>query len=491
MAIYVVVICGYLMSLTCCFNSKKNSMKLRYYVLWLLAFIWLTFFNFSSAAIWSDEPIVRQFWTFWYNPKAQSYYVAVLNSWLPLTNALGYTKNMFLYEDGVFWWFGYRGIPYWWLWDGNEFQGYIDSYKVCSEIVCVNDSCSWVGSNCSSVSVSNWTASIFRTFFSKITNDDYYAFWSNWADFGSSRNFCFSSSEVGNSLCMTISQWAWCNWTCWLTGSLWYSWVSFDSFENYWGDNSPWWASSSGSGSSSIGSWVISVPDVSTSNVNNWAVYRALLSQGYYTWLCYSDFDIVDNATSNVSGYIFNQFFTWFSLFAWQGYWWADFLDLASDSNLSKNSFFTMYSNLRKYSYQNSVLSSFDGKPKWLWRLFYKINYPSTDLKLSVSDYITFCTMTINGFSSDSNFVWDISDDTADKVVEILDKDEKFILTPDNPLWSSWTFEGEKDWFDMFKTLHNKVLNWVEVVNDDSTWTLPNYIIVAFMVAIFYYILKR
>ena len=218
-------------------NVKNFTIRLS---LLFISIIGLYFCNNVNAVYRSDPDYIRQIWVYWYSPYTQSMSINVLRSWLPLTQALWLTKNFFYFEDNVYWWWGYRGTPYVYRW--NDCQWYVLSYKICTPIISGNNN----PSDCSStINITSWSSANFKAFFDTMTTEDYYYFHKGGADYGTTWNFCFSSVAANSSLCF---DWSNCN----LGDSLGYSWVNFDTFENYWWDNNPWSSSQGGwSGSGS------------------------------------------------------------------------------------------------------------------------------------------------------------------------------------------------------------------------------------------------
>lgn len=257
---------------------RKRLYKFRYILIILSAILWLLGLSSSFWAYWSDGPYIRQIWVYGYNPYQQAFDMSVLNSWLPLTQTLWITKNMFYFENKYYWWRDSEGLPYVYIANDDNSpwcQGYITNYYTCSSI---GGSWSIAVSNCSSLSVSSGTPEVFRAFFSNVSNSDYYQFNKWGADFWTTWEFYISSDSLWQSIWRRWIQWVWGCGSAGLTWSKNYTWISFDSFVNSMWNNSAWGVPSGWGGWNVVNVW---------EDITNWQVSDALNSYWFSKNICY------------------------------------------------------------------------------------------------------------------------------------------------------------------------------------------------------------
>lgn len=169
-----------------------------------LTFFWLFFLNITFC---SSDFVVRNFWTYWVSPLVNSYDIAILKNWQFLTQNLGYTKNILMLRNSIYFLWTIDSKLYAVMWRNRDwqyayFEWYLRKYQVCDEIT----SSSTTNTNCTTNYITDTSNSVFNNFFSSITNNDFYSLnMSLSASSYSSVKLCFSSSSVWHSLCFNAS----------------------------------------------------------------------------------------------------------------------------------------------------------------------------------------------------------------------------------------------------------------------------------------------
>lgn len=454
---------------------RKWIYKLRYILIILSALLGLLGLSWTFG-YWSDPTITRQIWTYWNNPYQQSFDIAVLNPWIPLTQTLWITKNMFYFNKNNYWWWWENGLPYVFIANDDYSawcEGYIEKYQSCSSI-------SWDSiNNCTNIPVWQWTAEIFRAFFSNVSNDDYYQFWAWWWDFWWVWFFRVSSEKLWQSIGWEWVYWIWGCGSAWLTWSLNYWSMSFDLFQNSMGDNSPWWLPSGGGGWTNINVW---------EDLTNWQVSNALSSYWFSKNICYwglsasSDYsssipwtwktifqiynEFNPNSISNIVDW-YSYYKNWYNDYPYFSFsWWTYITDSHSPFLVNWNFYLSAF---RLFQY---------------WEYYGVGFYPASDI-------VEYCDLLLNK-NPDSLYTWDDWSSIVDNssvidywsaIYRALSWDIQLLYSWDisKLSWENLNFDSQSFFSNLtakFARLNNSDENLFQVV-----WIIPSYILV-FMFAL-------
>lgn len=461
---------------------RKWIYKLRYILIILSAILWLMGLS-SSFGYWSDPTITRQIGVYWNNSYQPAFDIAVLKSWIPLTQALWITKNMFYFNKENYWWWWENGLPYVFLANDDYTawcEGYVDQYQVC-------DSLSWNEiNNCVNVPVWVWTAEIFKAFFENVSNEDYFQYWAWGGDFGWTWFFRVSSESLWQSIGWQWVRWIWGCGSAWLTWSLGYGYMSFDSFQNSMWDNSP-----GGLPNWNWGGTIVNTTD----DITNWNVVEALNSYWFSKNICFggvsasSDYSTAIPWTWKSMFQLYQEFNpNWISnIVDWYAYyknWFADY------------PYFTYSWGAYITDPRSPFLNNWDFMLS-LYRLFlfgdrYWVSfYPASDI-------VEYCDLLINK-NPDSLYTW--SDwgqviwgapviDYWQSLYNLLWGDPQQIYDTWGIAWLSW----ENQTWDsrtFFEDLSNKFASSLDRFDSNVFWIVPSYILSVMFALIFIRLISK
>lgn len=461
---------------------RKWIYKLRYILIILSAILWLMGLS-SSFGFWSDPTITRQISIYWNNSYQPSFDITVLRSWIPLTQALWITKNMFYFNKNNYWWWWENGLPYVFIANDDYTawcEGYVDHYQIC-------DSLSWNEiNNCVSIPIWAWSPEIFKAFFENVSNEDYFQYWAWGGDFGGTWFFRVSSESLWQSI-----GWQWINWiwgcpSAWLTWSLGYGYMSFDAFQNSMWDNSPW-----GLPNWNWGGTIVNTTD----DITNWNVVNALNSYGFSKNICFgwvsasSDYSTAIPWTWKSMFQLYQEFNpNWISnIVDWYAYyknWFADY------------PYFTYSWGAYITDPRSPFLNNWDFMLS-LYRLFlfgdrYWVSfYPASDI-------VEYCDLLLNK-NPDSLYTW--SDwgqviwgapviDYWQSLYNLLWGDPQQIYDTWGIAWLSW----ENQTWDsrtFFEDLSNKFASSLDRFDDKVFWIVPSYILSVMFALIFIRLISK
>lgn len=276
-------------------------------LLWLWIFV-LWFINFSFAT-------VSQVWLL-KNPSSvnSNYDIWFLRGGAVITDFLGTSKSIASFDLSRMLWWSTNWLPYVYLKsnsNSNILQWFFDRYYSCDYMTWLDS----LPSNCQLWWMLDYSwnlnteRSIFKTFFSTITDDDYVYYNSidsryvgatlsysiNWLD------ICWSSNSIWKSICFRwvycgASNSSYCNsynyWT--LINSQWLSDLTFGSVAYSWIGYAPWQAwYGGGSNIDWFSQWVVN-PDLSWNVTFSTCTNSKALSYYNIQWykknLCYSSY---------------------------------------------------------------------------------------------------------------------------------------------------------------------------------------------------------
>ena len=260
---------------------------------------------------------------------------------------------------------------------------------------------------------------------------------------------------------------------CWLSDSMNFDFAWFNDISSYNWSSSPFVINDDSSD-------IILIDDSIT--WTNKEIYNAFLKRWYYKWLCYADY------------YTWNLVQSWdyiSDLFQWDledsTYYWDSVFDfyLSENSSLSTHSWSQQRYYLMKYTYEQNNLTPFIWYNKGTWNIMFNIYNNHFNDNFSWIDYRTFCDMTVNWFSDNDIFTWDISD-SMNSYVDRIRSEQTFVLSGVDFSWANTLL-----W--VFNQLYTRAKNVFLLDNSNSgvVGILPTYIIFGFFLFVLLYWLKR
>lgn len=469
-------------------------------LLWLSVFclLWLGFV-FANPSWYT-----RQIWVYWYNPYFNSFDIKISSDWTPFTDSLWIEKKIFsLYSDNNITyhsWFWYDWLPYVYYnyWNGVISQWTIKYYYICDELLWNEISKPW---NCILYNIDENSKSVFSSFVSSITDQDFYFFrqlfdYNRW-------QFCFSSFSIWNSLCFDLySQWSSLDNELWLPV---YDFWSFNTdvlqnspwFSNWWNDYIPWialWSDESAVNYFEKNYW--RDENICYVWVNNTTdLYWSSVSFNKWSWL--TIFEVFNNIYWNTDldkVYVwlntwlinYNQWFNYDSPSYLASYnSWNNVVDLYFD-NLS----FPFLNNPVAYYFMTDNIFDYFNATEW-------------------SEIVSYCNLKVNNWSYedilDQSTKNNINNYTENSNINIWlnpDWSDKVLPGPSQNL-SSWNIiewvsreSMQYSWDVNFENFFDHALDEIKRAIDTVwvnpfTWVLPNYIIFGFLLVVLFKVLRK
>lgn len=394
----------------------------------------------------------------------------------------GSTAPMFI---SWFWknWLPYYYIYRWYYWGDweNYFKQWnIPNYKVCDEILTIeNNSLPW---SCVNQNVWASTSEILWNFINTLSSEDYYYF-----EYTRPRrdknqlnlDFCISNSFVGSSLCFNVNWNTILNNSIWLSGDLTFDWFDTSYLENppwfQWNWESSWWQRFDVYTWSRL-EWMLWIEgDYTNSDIIRWYEGIWLFSDLCYWWFP------IDNIFQPSEQF---EDFTWYK--AWTG---ATIFELYNLYPWFNN--MTQFLNTILTRYQNWQINSFKTEPKALLMVWSQLNVAW----IKTSYVAEYCDLYFNSVYSDI-YTWNTVDSVRVKNY-LNNANSWWILTTNS--WNNvvmqsvdnvWVFSSWNSFDFDASTFFSNIMNEITTKLNNPTkwwtvWILPWYIVAVLLWLIF------
>lgn len=239
--------------------------------------------------------------------------------------------------------------------------------------------------------------------------------------------------------------------------------------------NSPWLSSGGGDIPDIVWSW--------SKELTNWAVILWLSYRYWFSdYSCYWGYSL-DNLFVPGSD---SKDFTWFLMWSW-----ANIFQIFNAYSWSYLTWIVKFYDSFYSRYQIWNLASFWDYPKWLYSIVeraYSLSEIYNLYPMNMSSLVEYCDLYLNS-DRDSLYTWNNIvwiQGYYSLIGEIYDK-RRYYDTDYLSWQSTWSVSID----EFFESISNRLVGWLEDINDNRTWIIPTYILMVMMALILFRLISH